>query len=251
MDESQRSLILPSSIFLYLEYITGPGQKRTAYFVPPETFMGGMNIQITLKKIRGIGTNILQLLAEPGNGFGMIIFIGVRGMLPNPCISSGSNIFKEFLFNALRDSPNNPNPLSILGITNPNDIDFTFIISQTAPPFLELSKDNFNNGGIDKRVYGSVLLDGPEVYELIDKNLTFKNDILLVSNSGTTPLDENYMSIIGPLKTYRNYGNNDDNDDYNPKKIGKRGKRGGKSKKSRRLKKSNRHKRRITRRRKY
>jgi hypothetical protein len=259
--DDREYLTLPSNIYLYLEEMVGGpmSNERTAYFVQPNSYMAGFCNQIIVKNIKGTDINIIQLLAEPGTGFGAIIFVGKRGTLPNPCTTSGSDIFKEFLFNALKICSRES--LLLLGIDRPDMIDFAVIISRAAPNYAVLKIDNFNNGGFDRRVYGSVLLAGDEVYDMIDKNMRFGNQIFLVSSDyGTINLDETQKQILisndsmplahgittsTPSRTIDNVDNVTQNDQS------KKRRKGGRRKKSRKIKKLNRHRRRMTRKRKY
>ena len=193
---------LPQEICLYLQN-SSRGQQRKSFFVQPETNMNGMYSQTGLKHLTYDGKifPILQSTAEPGVGFGMFIYTSKAGALPHPCETSGSDIFKQFLFNALNTHPD----FGLLDVTDPTELEFQFIIMSTGPNFPSFTRDNFNNGGENFRLYGSVLMTGYEVDKKIENDKYFGNKIFIVSNDGSMPLAKKTRTVGGRKKKTRKH----------------------------------------------
>jgi len=190
-----RTLPLPENICLYLQTANSYNvRQRQSFFVQPGTNMISILGQVVPKKISYKypirPEPILQILAEPGRDFGMYIYIGKNGILPYPCRSNGSNIFKNFLFDALRKE------IESLGVTSINEFQFQIIHTRDAPDTRH-SPDgnsfrltNFHDGGVKFRLYGSVLMAGDEVDDMIVNNKSYGNEIFIVSDDGIIPLEK-------------------------------------------------------------
>jgi hypothetical protein len=176
-------LKLPDNIFLYLQTVKEPG--RESFFIKPGTYMAGMLSQTELKSLEDDDQifPILQSRAEPGTGFGMFIYTSKAGVLPHPCETSGSDLFKIFLFNALNTHPD----FKKLDVTDPTQLEFQFISMSTGPTFPIFTPANFDNGGEFSRLYGRVLM-AVELAKEIENDKKYNNDIFIVSGSGMIEL---------------------------------------------------------------